>query len=61
MEDTFYMVYNPDGYCPRKKHPTYEDAENEAKRLAQKEDKPIYVLKTCKKVVCVPHFDITEA
>lgn len=41
----FWMVYVPGGMAPRKTHPTYEEAQVEARRLCEKEHSDAYILK----------------
>lgn len=40
-----YLVYNPHGNKPQKIHHTWDDAWNEAERLAKIELENIYILK----------------
>lgn len=57
--EDFYMLYREGGLNPVKKHFTYEEAQEEAKRIAQKESRKVYILKTCAKVECKPCFEIS--
>ena len=41
----FWMVYVPGGIAPRKTHPTYEEAQVEARRLCEKVHSDAYILK----------------
>ena len=43
-ENAFFMVFVESGNTPAFKHPTLEDAEREAKRLAESTGKKAYVL-----------------
>lgn len=35
MNESIYVVFNPEGSLPKKKHPNVEEATAEAKRLAE--------------------------
>lgn len=41
----FWMVYISSGMAPRQTHPTYEEAQVEARRLCEKEHSDAYILK----------------
>lgn len=65
----FYLVWNPEGYSPKKRHATKAEADTEARRLSSlNPDKSFYVLKTTEvfrtrteviktNYVCDTHFD----
>lgn len=43
---TFYMLYQEGGGLPLKKHEEIATAKIEAERLVNKENRPVYILKT---------------
>ena len=43
-QQPFYMIYVEGGNAPTYKHETLESAQYEAKRLADKSDKKVYIL-----------------
>ncbi len=50
----FWMVYCEGGSSPKQKHETLSKANDEAKRITQKEGKPTYILG------CVGYFEIPK-
>ena len=45
-----YYVYNPDGRMPKHQHNTYNEALQEASRLALKEMSPMFIIQIRAKV-----------
>lgn len=56
--EKFWMCVVEGRPYPRVAHITYEDALKEAKRLAQKENKSVFILETTEIVACVPNFEV---
>jgi len=49
--ESLYFVFNPEGETPKHGHPTFESAEREALRLAEKEkDKIFFVCRVIQSV-----------
>ena len=50
MERPFYMIYVQGKNSPTYQHSTIESAKSEARRLAEREDKEVIILKAVKKI-----------
>lgn len=58
---SIYFVFNPEGNVPKHEHPTFESAEKEALRLAEKEKgKTFYVCRAIQSVKYVTNPIVRE-